>query len=58
MAKKKVPADVLKYFREQGRKGGKLGGKKRWEGKTAEERSQAMRELALKREAGRKEAER
>ena len=27
MAKKKLPPEVLEYFREQGAKGGKIGGK-------------------------------
>jgi hypothetical protein len=27
MAKKKLPPDVLEYFRKQGAKGGKIGGK-------------------------------
>lgn len=39
MAKKKMPAEVLEYFRKEGQKGGKIGGKKRTEALTPEERS-------------------
>lgn len=36
---KKLPAEVLDYFRKQGAKGGKIGGKKSLETMTPEERS-------------------
>jgi hypothetical protein len=36
---KKLPPDVLEYFVKMGRKGGKIGGKKRVANQTAEERS-------------------
>jgi hypothetical protein len=36
--KKKLPAAVLEYFRKEGAKGGKIGGKARMELLSAEER--------------------
>jgi hypothetical protein len=39
VAKRKIPPEVLDYFRKEGSKGGKIGGKKRLESMTAEERS-------------------
>ena len=36
---KKLPADVLAYFRKQGAKGGKIGGKRSLETMTAAQRS-------------------
>lgn len=52
---KEAAQDRLKRLREQGRNGGRIGGliggKKRWGGKTKEEISEAMRELALRRRA-------
>jgi hypothetical protein len=35
---KKLPADVLEYFRKQGAKGGKIGGKMALKNMTAAER--------------------
>ena len=39
MAKKRLPPEVLDYFRKQGAKGGKIGGKRSLETMTPEERS-------------------
>ncbi len=39
MAKKTLPPDVLEYFRQQGAKGGKIGGKRSLETMTPEERA-------------------
>jgi hypothetical protein len=35
---KKLPSDVLKFFKEQGAKGGRIGGKRSLETMTAEQR--------------------
>jgi hypothetical protein len=39
MAKKRLPLEVLEYFRKQGAKGGKIGGKRSLETMTPEERT-------------------
>ena len=39
MKKKAIPEDVLDYFRQQGAKGGKIGGKRSLETMTPEERA-------------------
>jgi hypothetical protein len=39
MAKKRLPDEVLEYFRKQGAKGGKIGGKRSLETMTPEERA-------------------
>jgi hypothetical protein len=39
MAKKKLPPEVLEFFRKQGAKGGKIGGKRSLETMTPEERA-------------------
>ena len=36
---KKLPPDVLKFFKEQGAKGGRIGGKRALETMTAEQRA-------------------
>ncbi|MBM3739915.1 MAG: hypothetical protein FJW39_29495 [Acidobacteria bacterium] len=46
MAKKKIPAEVLEYFRKEGRKGGRIGGKKRAEAMTAEQRAESASNAA------------
>jgi hypothetical protein len=38
MAKKRISADALEFFRKQGAKGGKIGGKRSLETMTPEER--------------------
>jgi hypothetical protein len=39
MATKKLPPEVLEFFRKQGAKGGKIGGKRSLETMTPEERT-------------------
>ena len=50
---KKLPAEVLEYFRKQGAKGGKIGGKRSLETMTPEQRSERARNAAAAREAKR-----
>lgn len=49
MAKKKqdLPPEVLEYFKKQGAKGGKKGGKMSWANLTPEERTERARRAAL-----------
>ena len=55
MAKRKaLSADVRRYFQAQGREGGKVGGKLRWKGRTAAERSAHARLMVAAREAKRR----
>ncbi len=46
---------LRKRLQELGRKGGKAGGRKRWENVTPEARSAAMKALVERREAKRRE---
>jgi len=50
---KKLPAEVLEYFRKQGAKGGRIGGKRSLETMTPEKRSERARNAAAAREAKR-----
>ena len=50
---KRLPPDVLEYFRKQGAKGGKIGGKRSLETMTPEERSERARKAVAAREAKR-----
>jgi hypothetical protein len=43
MARKRLPAEVLEFFKKQGAKGGKMGGAIRAARMTAEERSESAR---------------
>ena len=43
MARKKLPQEVLEFFRKQGAKGGKIGGTARAANMTPEQRSEAAR---------------
>jgi hypothetical protein len=43
---KKLPAEALEYFRLQGAKGGKIGGKRRMEALTPSQRSEIARKAA------------
>ena len=43
---KKLPPDVLAYFKEQGAKGGRIGGKRSLETMTAEERATRARKAS------------
>ncbi len=58
MAKKKLPPEVLDYFRKQGAKGGKIGGKiggkRSLETMTPEERSARAKKAASASVAARK----
>lgn len=49
MAKKKLPEEALEFFRKQGAKGGKLGGKKAAEQMTPEERTERAKKAAAAR---------
>ena len=50
MAKKPgLSREALKYFREQGKRGGKVGGKKRAESLTDEQRSEIAKKAAAAR---------
>ena len=51
MAKKKLPASVLDFFREQGRRGGKLSGSARMLKLTPEQRSEIAKKAVAAREA-------
>jgi hypothetical protein len=52
----KVPEAVKEFLRKQASKGGKIGGRRRWEGTTASERSEYMRRIAAKRKPKKKQA--
>jgi len=60
MARKRLPAEALEYFRQQGAKGGKkggsAGGKKAAESMTAEQRRARALKAVAAREAKRKKA--
>jgi hypothetical protein len=53
MAKKKLPPEVLEYFRKQGAKGGKIGAPARMEKLTHEQRVEIARKAVQAREAKR-----
>jgi hypothetical protein len=57
MGRKRLPPDVLEYFRRQGRRGGKIGGsiggKKAAASMTPEQRSERARRAVAAREAKR-----
>jgi hypothetical protein len=46
MVKKRLPPDVLEFFRKQGAKGGKIGGKRSLETMTPEERAARARKAS------------
>jgi hypothetical protein len=50
----KLPPEVLEYFRRQGAKGGRIGGKRSLETMTPEQRSERARKAVAAREAKRK----
>jgi hypothetical protein len=58
MARKKLPPEVLEYFRKQGAKGGKLGGsiggKRAAAGMTADQRSARAKKASAAAAAARK----
>jgi len=51
---KKLPAEVLEFFRRQGAKGGRIGGKRSLETMTPEQRSERARKAVAAREAKRR----
>ena len=52
---KRLPPEVLEFFRKQGAKGGKIGGKRSLETMTPEQRSERALKAVGAREARRKE---
>ena len=50
----KLPPEVLEYFRRQGAKGGRIGGKRSLETMTPEQRSERARKAVAAREAKRR----
>ena len=56
MGKTKLPSEVLEYFRMQGARGGKIGGKKAAAAMTPEQRSERARKAVAAREAKRNPA--
>jgi hypothetical protein len=57
VARKKLPPDVLEFFRKQGAKGGKKGGTARAANMTPEQRSEASRKAVQARWAKAKASE-
>lgn len=55
MAEKKLPEEVLEYFRQQGAKGGRIGSKARMEKLTPAERSAYAKNAVNAREAQREQ---
>jgi hypothetical protein len=53
MAKPKLSKEALEFFREQGRKGGKIGGAARMAKLTPEQRSEVAKKAVAAREAKR-----
>jgi hypothetical protein len=56
MARHKLSKDALEFFREQGRRGGKLSAKARMKKLTPEQRSDIAKKAVAAREAKRKKA--
>ena len=54
VAKKRLPPEVLEYFRKQGAKGGKIGGKRSLETMTPEERTARAKKASTAAAAARK----
>ena len=50
---KRLPPEVLEFFKRQGAKGGKIGGKRSLETMTPEQRSERARKAVAAREARR-----
>jgi hypothetical protein len=53
MKKEKFPPEVLEFFKQQGAKGGKIGGSKGWEHLSPEERTARAKRAVAAREAKR-----
>jgi len=49
MPKKRLPEAIREYFKKKGSQGGKIGGPKRMEGMTSEERSELAKKAAAAR---------
>ena len=49
MPKKRMPAAIREYFKKKGSEGGKIGGPKRMEGMTDEQRSALAKKAAAAR---------
>ncbi len=47
MEKPRMPMEILEFFKEQGRKGGKIGGPKRMKALTAAEKRELGRKAGL-----------
>jgi hypothetical protein len=47
MAKKKLPPEVLEFFRKEGAKGGRIGGKRSLATMTPEERSARAKKASI-----------
>jgi hypothetical protein len=56
MAKMQLPEDIRAFFVSQGSKGGKVGGRKRMEALTPEERTELAKKAVAAREAKRAKA--
>jgi hypothetical protein len=52
MAKKRLPPAIRDYFKKKGAEGGKIGGRKRMEGMTEEQRSELAKKAAAARWKG------
>ena len=57
MAKKRLPPSIREYFKKTGAQGGKIGGKKRMEGLTEEERTELAKKAAAARWKGKSKGE-
>lgn len=56
MKENRIPPEALQFFREQGKRGGQIGGKKRAANMTPDQRSEAARRMVQARIAKRKAA--
>lgn len=54
MPKKKLPPEIREYFQKKGSQGGKIGGRKRMNAMTEEERAELAKKAAAARWAGKK----
>jgi hypothetical protein len=52
---KRLPPEIREFFKKQGAKGGKIGGKRSLETMTPEQRSERARKAVAAREAKRKD---
>ena len=54
LAKKRLPPEVLEFFRETGRRGGKIGGKRSLETMTPEQRTERAKKASAARKTKKK----